>query len=84
MHLDATQLEFLAGLGKSPTGLQLKVLLSKAVEESNTNLRKMTGEDLSREQGRARCLDEILGWLDKPAAASRPIGKAPQAYRLDA
>lgn len=66
MHLEAAQAEFLARLGKSPEGQQLKVLIAALVEDSNEKLRKLTGDLLYREQGRATAHVELLELLSAP------------------
>lgn len=60
MQLNATQLEMLARLGRSPDGWQLQELIKAEVEEVNRSLRVLSGETLIRAQGRAQCLDELL------------------------
>ena len=60
MHLDAAQAEFLARLGKSPEGQQLKSLLTALVADSNEKLRTLTGDLLYREQGRATAHVDLL------------------------
>ena len=60
MQLDAAQLEFLVRLGKTPDGQQLKLLLEAQVAAVNGRLRKQTGDELIREQGRALMLDELI------------------------
>lgn len=72
MHLDASHTVFMAGLGKSPTGQQLKALLKSLTEDSNTKLRTLSGEFLLREQGRAQMLDDLVGWLE-PRNAFRDV-----------
>ncbi len=59
MHLDASQLSFLYRLGKSPEGQQLLMLISAEIESTNEQLRKLSGEGLLREQGKAIFLDEL-------------------------
>jgi len=59
MHLDATQLGFLGRLGKSPDGQQLMMLIKAEIEGCNERLRKLSGDELLREQGKARYLDEF-------------------------
>jgi hypothetical protein len=66
MHLNATQLEFLGRLGKSPDGQQLQVLLKAEIDDVNEKLRTFTGEHLLRAQGRAVLLDELADRLSMP------------------
>lgn len=75
MHFDASQTAFMGGLGKSPAGQQLKALIKACIEDSNVNLRKMSGEQLLREQGRAIMLDDLAGLLDPRAAPPRDLSR---------
>jgi thioredoxin-like negative regulator of GroEL len=63
MRLNATQLEFLTRLGKSPEGQQLQALIKAEIDETNVQLRSLTGEHLYREQGKATYLDALAGHL---------------------
>lgn len=65
-HLDASAVQFLERLGKSPEGRQLQALLELEVIETNEKLRKLSGDDLMRAQGKAIYLDEILAKLNPP------------------
>lgn len=69
MHVSTQQREFLAGLGKSPGGQQLLVLIQAEIEESNTLLRKLSGDALLREQGKALFLDNLVRWLSQSPSA---------------
>lgn len=60
MHLDASQLEFLARFSKSPEGYTLIKLLRAKLAEVEGKLRTQSGEELYRTQGRAVQLDELL------------------------
>lgn len=72
MHLDATQLEFLARLGRSSEGQQLQVLLKARIADANEQLRKKSGESLIQEQGRANELDELVAYLNPPKRSTPP------------
>ena len=73
MHLDAAQLEFLHRLGKSPDGKQLLMLINAEIADCNVALRKVSGDALLREQGKAQYLDELVQRLTQPATApARP------------
>lgn len=63
MRLNALQLGFLSRLGKSPDGQQLLALIQAEIEESNGLLRKLSGDALLREQGKAVYLDELVSRL---------------------
>ncbi len=76
MHLDASQLSFLYRLGKSPEGQQLQVLISAEIDWCNVQLRKQSGEDLLREQGKALYLDMLMKWLTTDPSA-RQVSKRP-------
>ena len=73
MHLDAAQLEFLQRLGKSPDGQQLLMLIKAEIGACNVALRKFSGDDLLRQQGRASFLDELEQRMtQEPTAPARP------------
>ena len=69
MQLGAPQIAFLQTLGKSPDGLQLLGLIQAEIAESNSALRKLAGENLYREQGKAQWLDEFAKRLTRSASA---------------
>ncbi len=69
MRLNALQLGFLARLGKSPDGQQLLALIQAEIAESNVSLRKLSGEALLREQGKALYLDDFVSRLTQPQSA---------------
>lgn len=69
MRLNALQLDFLARLGKSPDGQQLRALISAEIAECNVSLRKLSGEALLREQGKAIYLDDLVSRLSQPLSA---------------
>jgi hypothetical protein len=73
MHLDASQLAFVAGLGKSPTGQQLRGLIKACTEDSNAKLRVLSGDALAREQGRAQMLDQLTDWLEPRLMPARDL-----------
>jgi len=60
VYLDASQLAFLYRLGKSPEGQQLQMLISAEIAQTNEQLRKLSGDGLLREQGRAVFLDDLM------------------------
>jgi len=76
MHLNALQLSFLARLGKSPDGQQLLMLIQAEIAESNASLRKLSGDALLREQGRAIYLDNLAAKLTSPP----PTPVAPKRF----
>ena len=78
MRLDASQLAFLDRLGKSPDGRQLLALISAEIVESNEKLRKLAGEGLYREQGKAQYLDELTRLLEGPKQTAQVIPRRPQ------
>lgn len=69
MRVDEAQLSFLVRLGKSPDGQQLLSLIQAEIAECNGRLRALTGEDLLREQGKARYLDEFHQRLTRSDSA---------------
>lgn len=75
MHLDASQLEFLGRLGKSPEGQQLQALIKAEVEDVNEQLRKLSGESLIRAQGKAIYLDEFLTRLTMKLKPPRDLSR---------
>jgi hypothetical protein len=75
MRLNALQLDFLARLGKSPDGQQLRTLILAEIAECNVLLRKLSGEALLREQGKAIYLDDLVSRLSQPASA--PVSPKP-------
>ena len=66
MRLTAQQLDFLARLGKSPDGQLLRALLKAEIDETNLQLRTLTGEHLYRAQGRATYMDDLAKHLAAP------------------
>lgn len=64
MRFTAPQLEFLARLGRTAEGQQLRALITERTEDANRNLRSLEGVALHREQGRATELDEIAKYLN--------------------
>jgi hypothetical protein len=77
MQLQDQELQFLARLGKSPEGLHLLMLIQAEIAEVNGNLRKFSGETLTREQGKALWLDEFARRLQTDATAQR-IARLPR------
>ena len=69
MRLNALQLDFLARLGKSPDGQQLRTLILAEIAECNVSLRKLSGEALLREQGKAIYLDDFASRLSHAQSA---------------
>ena len=80
MRLDASQLDFLYRLGKSPDGQQLKSLISAEIADCNVELRKATGESLYRMQGRALYLDELQRHLTVLPSSARPQQRRPMPF----
>ena len=78
MRIGAAQLDFLARLGKLGEGQQLLELIQAEIAECNSRLRILTGDDLLREQGKARHLDEFVQRLTRPATA-QTVPRRPQA-----
>jgi hypothetical protein len=72
VHLDAAQLSFLTRLGKSPEGQQLQMLISVEIKATNEQLRKLSGEALLREQGKAIFLDEFMLRMTRESAPLEP------------
>lgn len=87
MQLDASQVDFMVGLGKSPVGQQLKLVLEAEVARTNGELRKQSGENLIRLQGRAVMLDELIAAFS-PRAIPRHMrqvtGFIPETRGIDA
>lgn len=78
MRLTAQQLELLARLGKSPEGQQLQALVKAEIDDVNLQLRSLSGDHLSRAQGRAAYLDDLAKHLNGAVStASRPAKPAP-------
>ncbi len=71
-HLSTSQLRQLETIGKSPNGPQLRELFGAEIDATNANLRKMTGDALLREQGKAIFLDELVSKLF-PASVRTPL-----------
>ena len=76
MHYGDPQLEFLKRLGMSPDGQQLLGLIQAEIAECNQTLRKLTGENLLREQGKVIFLDELLQKLTQTPSA-RIVSRRP-------
>ncbi len=77
MHLNALQLDFLARLGKSPDGQRLLLLIQAEIAESNASLRKLSGDALLREQGRAAYLDSLAAKLSPSQSVPVPPKRIP-------
>lgn len=60
MQLNADQLAFLARLSRSPDGKFLLSIYEAELHELDVKLRKATGEDVYRTQGRASQLEEMI------------------------
>jgi hypothetical protein len=60
MQLSSSQLTFLARFAKTPDGRAMFELLKAKLAEREASLRKQTGEEIYRCQGRALELDELL------------------------
>jgi hypothetical protein len=85
MQLNQQQLEYLARLGRAPDGLMLKQLCRAWIDEANGHLRTKSGEHLTREQGRAVMLDELMRYLDglpttppRDQSRARPLPSGPR------
>ena len=65
MHLTADDLGFLARLSKSPDGRRLVMLLQAKLKEREQKLRRSTGEEVHRDQGRALELDELIADIEQ-------------------
>lgn len=77
MHLNATQLDFLGRLGKSPDGQQLLALIQAEITECNIQLRRLSGDALLREQGKAMYLDRLATWLKPFVSVTAPPKRIP-------
>jgi len=88
MQLNTDDLGFLARLSKSPDGRRLLQLLQAKQAECNDKLRRTTGEEVLRWQGRALAVDELIDDIataeqkltrNAPSATSRtrPVSFAP-------
>jgi hypothetical protein len=60
MQLSSIQLGFLARLSKSPDGRLLLDMLKARLAERDAALRRVTGEEVYRNQGRALEVSEII------------------------
>jgi len=80
MQLSSAQLGFLARLSKAPDGQLLLELLKARQVERDTSLRRATGEEVLRAQGRALELSEIIA--DITEAGSRLNRNVPTAAKL--
>lgn len=60
MKLSGEQLQFLGRFSKSPDGQFLLTILRAKLAERDEALRKTSGEDVYRTQGRALELDELV------------------------
>ena len=76
MHYGDPQLELLKRLGMSPDGQQLIGLIQAEIAACNLTLRKFTGEQLLREQGKALFLDEFLQKMTE-AKSAQEVPKRP-------
>lgn len=64
MHLSSDDLQFLARLSKSPDGQALLKLLRAELAEADAMLRKATGDEMFRCQGRAQYLDGLIKTIE--------------------
>lgn len=69
MHLDSTQLQFLARFSKTPDGQFLIGVLQAKLKEVEANLRRTTGEEVYRCQGRALELDDLMTLFESADAS---------------
>ena len=74
MKLDEHQLAFMARLSKTPEGRFLAETYQAELRELDVKLRKATGDDIYRLQGRAQQLEEMIERITntKPATARPP------------
>lgn len=77
MHLSSDDLAFLARFNKTPDGQYLLRLLQAKLVERDQMLRKATGEEVHRAQGRALELDELIADIttaqQKLTPSRRPV-----------
>ncbi len=72
MTLTGDQCAFLARLSKSPDGKFLVEMYEAELRELDVRLRKATGEDIYRAQGRASQLDEMVKRIKDAAQPTTP------------
>lgn len=64
MALTSPELETLRRYARSPEGRGLVLILEKKLAESDIKLRSLSGEHLSRQQGRSQQLAELLDEIE--------------------
>lgn len=74
MHLSNDQLGFFQRLSRTPDGAALVVIYQAELQETDAKLRKATGEEIYRLQGRAQQLEQAIEQLSSrsTAAPARP------------
>lgn len=82
MVLTQDDLRFLARLSKTPDGAALIKILRADLAEVDATLRKATGEELIRTQGRAQKLDELIERFNTAEKMLKPSQPTRQAIRL--
>jgi len=79
MKLSGEHLQFLERLSKSPDGQFLLTILRAKLAERDEALRRTSGEDVYRTQGRALELDELIADItDASAKLNRTRPSAPR------
>jgi hypothetical protein len=73
MRLTNDELQTLRSFGARPEGRAWVELLKKMLGDADAKLRRASGEELLRCQGRAQQLDELISLVnDAPQALKRP------------
>jgi division protein CdvB (Snf7/Vps24/ESCRT-III family) len=83
MTLTSEQLLFLARFSKSPEGKALVSMYEAELAEADGKLRKATGEDVYRLQGRASQIEEMIDRIktaDSKANSKRPAPSVPRPF----
>ncbi len=81
MTLTGEQLVFLARFSKTPEAKFLVSLYEAELHELDVKLRKATGEDIYRAQGRASQLDEMVRRITNAEATANPKRLTPVVSR---
>jgi len=81
IRLNTEQLRVLEAIGKAPGNVQFRQILDAVIADANANLRKLTGEALLREQGKALFLDELAGKLWPPTIRATLVTESRPAVR---
>lgn len=69
MRLEHEQLAFLAGLAGSTQGKLFKQVMEGKLAEVDKQLRRLSGDDVLRAQGKAQALEDLIGILDNAQAS---------------